>query len=177
MPKPIWPIPAIYIPFSTSLHVDAFINNFGDGFEQRIVNALPRGPRADGEGILNTFVGRFSFSPKLSNLRFPLQGAEDGNTNLDSSVRKLWKFYRERFYDSVTDTIKWESFYFYNLDENDKLSTWTGDTASSGTNGRGEAVTEKTGRYLTRFGSPDLTRERFVQHLFQITLELIEVDD
>ena len=42
------------------------------------------------------------------------------------------------------------SFYFYLPSENDVIATWTGEVSSSGTDSRGQAVTNSTGRYLVK---------------------------
>ena len=47
-----------------------------------------------------------------------------------------------------------ESFYFYLPTENDDTSTWTGDVSASGTDSRGEAVTNLVGRYLVKSFRP-----------------------
>ncbi len=173
MAIPIFPVAAAGLPLDSALEVDGVINNFGDGFEQRIVTGLPRGPRSDGEGGQTTYIGVNVFSVGLPQLLFPTQPVV-GNANLDNSVRALWGFYKDRFYDAVNNVPQWEAFYWYNPDENDDLLTWFGDVTKAGTNSRGEAVTEATGRYLVRFDQ-GLSRQRFVQCVFKFNLVLREV--
>ncbi len=173
MAIPIFPVAAAGLPLTSELEVDGLINSFGDGFEQRLVTGLPRGPRADGEGSLTTYIGVNIFTVGLPQLQFQSQPVS-GNANLDNSVRLLWDFYKARFYNAATNVPQWEAFYWYNPDENDDLSTWFGDTTKAGTNSRGEAVSEKTGRYLVRF-EQGLSRERFVQCVFRFNLSLREV--
>ena len=173
MPIPIFPISNMFFPLITDLEIDGIINSFGDAFEQRIITGLPRGPRADGEGDQSTFIGVNIFTININNLQYITQPVT-GNANLDNSVRELWKFYKDRFYDAANNVPQWEAFYVYNLDENDNLLIWTGDSSSSGNNSRGEAVTEKTGRYLVRF-EQQLSRSRFVSCLFRTNLTLREV--
>ena len=173
MAVPIFPISDWYFPLQIDLEVDGIINSFGDGYEQRIVTGLPRGPRSDGEGNQATFIGINIFSVVLDRLQYVTQPVS-GNANLDNSIRKLWKFYKDRFYDATNNVPQWEAFYVYSLDENDDLSTFTGDTTSSGTNSRGESVDEKTGRYLVRF-EQQLSRTRFINCLFNANLVLREV--
>lgn len=169
----IFPISNMYFPLITDFEIDGLINSFGDAYEQRIVTGLPRGPRADGEGAQSTYIGVNIFTIQLDNLQYVTQPVT-GNVNLDNSVRKLWEFYKDRFYDAANNVPQWEAFYVYNLDENDDLSTWFGDTTKAGTNSRGEAVTEATGRYLVRF-EQRLSRSRFVSCLFRGDLTLREV--
>lgn len=169
----IFPISAAGLPLQSDLEIDGIINSFGSGFEQRLVTGLPRGPRADGEGSLTTYIGVNIFAVGLPQLLFQTQPVA-GNANLDNSVRKLWDFYKARFYDATLNIPQWEAFYWYNPDENDDLTTWTGDSSSSGTNSRGEAVSEAIGRYLVRF-EQGLSRVRFVQCVFRFDLILKEV--
>lgn len=172
MAPPIWPITLMAFPMDHQLLVDGVINSFGDGFEQRIVTGLPR-LRADGEGGVSTYIGRNVFTvgvPRLQWLTNPIPG----NANLDNSTKVLWNFYKDRFYNPSTNVPQWEAFYWYNPVENDDFSTWTGDTPNTGTNGRGEAVSEATGRYLVRFQT-GLTRTQFIYCLFRFEIELEEV--
>jgi len=173
MAIPIFPVAAAGLPLTSDLEIDGIINSFGDGFEQRIVTGLPRGPRSDGEGGQSTYIGVNIFEVGLPQLLYPTQPVS-GNANLDNSVRALWEFYKDRFYDATNNVPQWEAFYWYNPDENDDLSTWFGDTTKAGTNSRGEAVTEATGRYLVRFDQR-LSRIRFVQCVFRFNLTLREV--
>lgn len=173
MPVPIFPISDHFIPLKHGLTIDVVINKFGDAYEQRIVKSIPRGPRSDGEGDQSTYPGVNNFSIVFNHLLFRSQPVT-GNANLDNSVEALWAFYKARFYDSSTQQIKYEAFYVYNLDENDDLTTWTGDTPSSGTNSRGESVDNDTGKYLVRF-PPNLSKGRFAWCLWRSSLELPEV--
>jgi hypothetical protein len=59
--------------------------------------------------------------------------------------------------------------------ENDDISTWKGSDADSGTNSRGEAVTNVTGRYFVRWAEPVMSVQQFYQCFFEIGLDLIEV--
>lgn len=173
MAVPIFPISNHYFPLRSDLTIDALVNSFGDGYEQRIVTGLPRGPRADGEGGQSTYIGVNEFTIVLKNVQYVTQ-PHATNANIDDSVRKLWSFFKARFYDAANRKPQWEAFYVYNLDENDDLTTWKGDTPAAGTNSRGEAVSEKTGRYLVRFDSK-LSRSRFVRCLFNFSIVLKEV--
>ncbi len=173
MAIPIWPIEFLVFPFTSDLEVDGLINSFGDGYEQRLVTGLPRGPRADGEGDQSTYIGVNIFNVGYNKLQFATQPVT-GNANLDNSMRKLWEFYKDRFYNTSTGVPQWEAFYFYNADENDDVTTWFGDTSKAGTNSRGEAVSEATGRYLVRF-EKRLSRTRFIWCLFRGELLLREV--
>jgi len=173
MAIPIFPISDMFFPLITDLEIDGLINSFGDAYEQRLTTGLPRGPRSDGEGAQSTYIGVNIFTITIDNLQYVTQPVS-GNANLDNSVRKIWEFYKDRFYDAANNVPQWEAFYVYNLDENDDLSTWFGDTSKSGTNSRGEAVTEATGRYLVRF-EQQLSRSRFVACLFQVGITLREV--
>ena len=173
MAIPIFPISAAGLPLDSTLEIDGIINSFGDAYEQRLVTGLPRGPRADGEGDQSTYIGVNIFSVGLPQLLFQSQPVV-GNANLDNSVRELWEFYKNRFYDAAANVPQWEAFYWYNPDENDDILTWFGDTVKAGTNSRGEAVTHETGRYLVRFDQ-GLSRSRFVQCVFKFDLILREV--
>ena len=173
MAIPIFPVAAAGLPLTSDLEIDGIINSFGSGYEQRIVTGLPRGPRADGEGNLTTYIGVNIFNVGLPQLLFQSQPVV-GNSNLDNSVRLLWDFYKARFYNAATNVPQWEAFYWYNPDENDDITTWFGDTTKAGTNSRGEAVSEATGRYLVRF-ELGLSRIRFVQCVFRFNLTLREV--
>ena len=159
-------------PMDHVLEVDGIINNFGDGYEQRLNTGLPRS-RADGEGGVTSYIGVNVFTVNVPRLQW-LTNPVSGNANLDNSTKVLWKFFKDRFYDVTNNVPQWESFYWYNPIENDDTDTWTGDTTSSGTNSRGEAVTEKTGRYLVRF-TQRMSRTQFVYCLFRFGLELREV--
>lgn len=169
----VFPISNQYFPLRSDLEIDGIINSFGDAYEQRINTGVPRGPRADGEGALTTYIGVNTFVIVMRNTRYITQ-PHATNANIDNSVRKLWDFYKARFYNATTDVPQWESFYVYNLDENDDLTTWTGDTSASGTNSRSEVVTHETGRYLVRFENK-LSRERFVRSLYNFQITLREV--
>ena len=176
MAAPIWPISAMTFPLDSTLSVQGVIHSFGGLHEQRVVMDLPVGPRADGQGGQNFYVGRNAFQIGINRLPYISSAGTlvPGNANIDNAVRALWSFYKARFYNPVTQAIQWEAFYWYNPDENDNVLTWTGDTASQGLNCFGENVTEATGRYLVRFGQ-ELNRSRFQRFLFNFQLELIEV--
>lgn len=173
MAIPIFPVSALSLPLTSDIEIDAIVKSFGSGFEQRLVLGLPRGPRADGEGSLTTYIGVNVFEIGLPQLLFQTQPVA-GNANLDNSVRAIWDFYKARFYDAVLNVPQWEAFYWYNPDENDDITTWTGDTPSTGNNSRGEAVTQAIGRYLVVF-EQGLSRVRFVQCVFRFRLTLREV--
>ena len=173
MPE-VFPISDLYYPLVHGILVDAVVNSFGAGYEQRIVTDFPRGPRADGEGGLTTFVGRNYFTLTINNLRYnnlinPL------NNEIDNSLKKLWNFYKATFYDARTGRIGWSAFYIYNPTENDNVRTWTGDVASAGVGSQGNAVTNLTGRYLVRFSESNFSMSRFRQCLFTGSIELNEV--
>ena len=170
----IWPISHIYFPLVQSPQVDGVVNSFGSGFEQRIITDIPRGPRADGEGGVSTYVGRSTFQISINNLRFPNQ-IHPTNAQINNSVRELWKFYKACFYDESSGRIQWLPFFFYNPTENDDISTWTGNVGSAGMNSFNQAVTNVTGRYLVRFSDPALRLSRFRRCLFSGSLTLIEV--
>ena len=173
MAIPIWPIEFMIFPLDSTLEIDGLINEFGDAYEQRFVTGLPRGPRSDGEGAQSTYISVNIFSVGINKIQYASQPVS-GNANLDNSIRKLWEFYKDRFYNASTNVPQWEAFYWYNPDENDNTDTWFGDTSKSGINSRGEAVTEATGRYLVRFEQV-LTRSRFIRCLFKSNLVLREV--
>ena len=174
MAHKIWPVSSMYYPLVHSIEVDNVINPFGSGYEQRIITEFPRGPRADGTGGLSTYVGQNMFSVNLNNLLFYNQ-PHPTNASIDNSIRKLWQFYRECFYDPVTGAVMWDPFYFYNLTENDNVVTWTGDVASAGVNSQNEPVTNEIGRYLARFSDARLSITRFRTCLFNSSLQLTEV--
>lgn len=169
----IWPISAMAFPISQTIEIEGIINSYGDGQEQRVNTGLPR-VRADGQGGVTNHIGLKSFSVKISRLQY-LTNPVAGNSNLDNSVKELWNFFIKQFYDSVTNQPKWDSFYWYNPVENDDFSTWTGDSVSAGTNSRGEAVTEKTGRYRVRFASQSLTFDQLRYCIFDLGIDLVEV--
>ena len=173
MPK-IWPIDAIYYPFVHTLKVDGHINSYGSGYEQRIVTDYARGPRADGEGGLTKYVGTNMFSVKMNNMLLT-KNPHPSNAEIESSVVKLWQFYKSCFYDPATGRIGWDPFYFYSVNENDNVETWTGDVVSAGDNSRGVAVNNRIGRYLVRFQEPSLSITRFRTCLFNQDMAFQEV--
>ncbi len=158
----VFPMTAYAYPLTHELRVDAIVNSFGDGQEQRIITSLPR-QRADGIGGVNTYIG-------VNVFKVGIPHALMRGTN---SVEQLWDFYLKTFYEN--GVIKYESFYWYNPQENDATSTWTGDTPSSGTNSRGEAVTNQTGRYKVRFAQPNLSKSLFMRCVTSFDLEFVEV--
>lgn len=170
----IFPISDLYFPLDSTLTVDGAVNPFGSGYEQRIITDYPRGPRADGEGNLTTYVGNNTFNVVIRNLKRDY-AAHPTNAHIRNSMKALWKFYKECFYDPLTGQIKWDPFYFYNLTENDNLDTWTGDVVSAGMNSFGEIVSNRTGRYLVRFVESTLNLSRFRGCLFSTGLALVEV--
>ena len=85
MAVPIFPVSAAGLPLDSDLEIDGLVNSFGDAFEQRIVTGLPRGPRADGEGNLSTYIGVNIFSVGIPHLLFQTQPV-GGNANLDNSI-------------------------------------------------------------------------------------------
>jgi hypothetical protein len=174
MPNPtlFWPINEYQVENSHALDVDAHVNKLGGAQEQRINNGLAWGPRADGELGQTTYVGRNSFIVTIDRLRFP-SSPFVGNANLDNSLKKLWSFYKACFYSG--SNVVWKCFWFYNPVENDDFTTWTGDVPSTGTNSRGEAVTQATGRYMCRFVEPHLDRRQIKFCLYATGLEVIEV--
>lgn len=174
MPK-IWPISDLYFPLVHVLNIGAKINPFGSGFEQRITTDIPRGPRSDGEGGQSIYVGQNVFRINTRNLKY--KGIPyAANVNIENNIRKLWQFYKSCFYDPNTGRVMWEPFYFYNLTENDNISTWTGDTVNNGVNSVNDPVSNVTGRYLMRFDEPSMSITRFRSCLFSSSLILIEVD-
>ena len=168
----IWPISAMAFPIDQSIAVDTIVNSFGDGYEQRINTSVPRS-RANNQGGVTTHVGVKSFKVRVSRLQW-LTNPVSGNSNLDNSGKKLWEFYLARFYNSTTNKPQYESFYWYNPIENDQTDTWTGDSSSSGSNSRSEAVTNTTGRYLVKF-PPSLSFTQVKYCIFDIGLDLQEV--
>ena len=178
MAAPIWPISAMTFPLDSTLSVEAVVHPFGGLHEQRVVMELPVGPRADGEGGLSTYIGRNTFQVGINRLSYvsSVGTVVPGNPNIDNAVRTLWSFYKARFFNVRTQVVQWEAFYWYNPDENDNVLTWTGDVASGGVNCFGEAVTNRSGRYLVRFGQ-ELSRNRFQRFLFNFQIELVEVAD
>lgn len=174
MPTLIFPISAIAVPLNQDWTVEAHIHGFGSGQEQRIVTEIPWGSRADGVGGSKTFVGTRRFSLISPRLLFRTQPVA-GNANLDNSVEKIINFWRDLFYNSTTGKVQFQAFYWYNPNENDDTDTWTGDSVTSGTNSRGEAVTNVTGRYLVRLAEPKLSLSFFVRCLNQLGLEVVEV--
>ena len=174
MPTLIWPISKLYFPLAHILDVNATVNRFGSGYEQRIVTDYPRGPRADGEGGQSRYVGQNRFGIEFTNLLYE-NSPHPINADIDNSFKKLWNFYKSTFYNQITGEIFWQSFFFYNPTENDDVSTWTGETASAGRNSQGLAVTNITGRYTVRFEDAGLSLSRFRRCLFNGRLTLIEV--
>ena len=170
----VWPISDMYYPLVHNLQINSVINSFGSGYEQRIVTDFARGPRADGEGGQSKYVGQSMFTISLERLLYPFQPFS-GNPNIDNSIRQLWKFYKECFYNPITGQVKWDAFYFYNLNENDNLDTWTGDVVSNGINFLGNPVTNETGRYIVRFAESNLSITRFKTCLFNTGLSFVEV--
>ena len=174
MPTKIWPVSHIYYPLDHRIDSDAVVNKYGAGFEQRITTDYPRGPRADGEGGVTTYIGTSTFSLNINNMRLS-GGRHPTNADIENSIRKLWSFYKSCFYDPVTGRIGWDAFFFYNPNENDDYTTWTGETPSAGSNSKGEAVTNLTGRYLVRFMEPNMSISRFKTCFFNSSMELVEV--
>jgi len=156
MSTPIWPVSHMAYPLEHTLDVDAIVNDYGGGYEQRIVTDIARS-RANGIGGTSTYVGRNRF--RIGIPRLQTTDAAAAGT-IDNSITALWTFYRDRFY-SATDGVKWEAFYWYNPYEQPTTSNWDG------------VVT--VGRYLVRFAQPSLTRTHFVYCLASFDLELVEV--
>ncbi len=153
----------------------AIINSFGRPYEQRIITSLPRGPRADGEGTLSTFVGESTFRLQFSDILYPSTPFGAGNTNLDNSIRALWSFFKDLFYDATANVVKWDPFYIYDPAENDDKTTWKGDTVANGTNSRSEAVTNQTGRYLVRTELAFLSISQVRSCFFNSSFVFVEV--
>lgn len=164
MATKVFPITAYAYPLDHTLRVDSIVNTFGDGQEQRIITALPRS-RANGFGSISTYAGINTFTVTIPHI--PYRGS------LRDSVEVLWNFYQSCFYEN--GVVKYDSFYWYNPQENDNTATWTGDTPSSGTNSRGENVTNATGRYRVRFADSTLTKSLFMRCTTSVGLELVEV--
>ena len=170
----IFPVGAMVFPLDNMLTIKSTVNPFGGLREQRIVNDLPEGPREDGTGSQRTFIGRNSWVVSIPHIEF--RGDPfPGNSNLEDSVETLWQFFQDLFYDSANKIIGYPAFYFYDAIVNDDKDTWKGDTSANGTNSRGEAVTNVTGRYLGRFKESAMSRSAFVRCLTSFSLELIEV--
>lgn len=157
----VFPVAAMAYPLEQTLDVDAIVNDYGGGYEQRIVLDVARGPRADGEGGTSTYVGRNTFKVGIPRIQYSTQPDPSGNPDLDNSVAALWTFYKDRFYNSTTGEVQWEAFYFYNPGENSTKSTWNGTTT--------------TGRYLVRFATPSMTKRQFIHSLYSFDIELVEV--
>ena len=174
MPTKIWPISNLYFPLVHVLNVNAVVNRFGSGYEQRIVTDYPRGPRSDGEGGQSRYVGQNLFGINFTNLQY-VNTPSMINAAIDNSFKKLWEFYKSCFYDQATGRIDWQSFFFYNPTENDDVSTWTGEVASAGMSSVGLPVTNLTGRYRVRFEDSSLSLSRFRRCVFSGQLNLIEV--
>jgi len=173
---PIFPVTTVVVPATHSLRVDAVVHNFGAMQEQRIVTDLAY-TRADGMGGVTKYVGRNRFTVKYP--RVPWDNSpRSENALLEDEFKKGWEFFQDSFYDSSADTIQWNPFYWYNKMENDALVTWTGSDVPGGgphTNGRGETVTNTTGRYLVRWNEPMMSVQQFQQCFFEFGLDLIEV--
>ena len=170
---PIFPVTTVVVPATHELSVDAFVHSFGSGQEQRIVNDLAR-TRADGMGGVTKYVGTNRFTIKYPKVAWN-RSARTENALLEDDFKKAWEFFQDSFYDSVGDEISWQPFYWYNKAENDDLSTWTGSDASSGTNSRGESVSNTTGRYLVRWAEPIMSVQQFQQCFFEFGLDIVEV--
>ncbi len=105
------------------------------GYERGVIRG-PANSRADGTGSVSSYRGRNVFQ---------------------ITVKDVLPFGAMDYFSEILDFLQArkdagnEAFYWYNALENDCMATWTGDTASSGTNGAGVAVTNETGRYKVRF--------------------------
>jgi hypothetical protein len=169
----IFPVSAIRRPLDTTFGFEGVVHSYGKPYEQRIITSLPYGPREDGTGSQGTYPGGHTFRIGHPHLHFRTQPVA-GNANLDNSVDALWDFYLARIYDSTNQKLQWEAFYWYDPAINDDTDTWFGDTVKAGTNSRGEAVTNETGRYLVRFGQ-EISKSDVMYLMWAFSLELIEV--
>lgn len=153
--KEIFPIP-LYYTLEHTLLLDNVTASMGDGFEQRVTKDLlwdtyiNTEPRPDGLGNSGeAYRGTNLFGINMRNLQHV------NDTRGSGSLKRadlLWLFYQER-----GGTL--ESFWFYNPAENGTIDL-------TGVN--------DTGRYLVRFRD-QLTRSLFARHLYNATINLIEV--
>ncbi len=172
----IFPVAAFGFPEDVEIDIKTTVNPLGGLREQRIVNDIPAGPRESGVGTQRTFIGRGTFSVGIPRVEF--RGDPfPGNANLENSVEAAWIFFIELFYDDsiATPVIGYPAFYYYDPLINDDKDTWKGDTVANGTNTRGEAVSNVTGRYLVRFVESKFKKSHFIRCLTSFSLELIEV--
>lgn len=161
----LFPVAAMAYPLDHDLDIDAIVNSYGGGYEQRIVLDVARGPRSDGEGTQSTYVGQNKFTIGIPRIQATTQPDPSSNPLLDNSVDALWSFYKDRFYNSTTGEVQWQAFYWYNPGENADKTTWdVGDTAAM-----------KKGRYLVRFGEPSMSKTQFIHSLYSFKIDLIEV--
>lgn len=157
-----------------AVKINATVNSFGGIYEQRIVHDIPV-TRQDGTLRNQKHTGRHELFIRAERLKFE-SFPVPGNANLNNSIEKIWQFFHDKiFYDSVADAAVWNSFYVYDKVENDDLSTWTGDTPSSGTNSRGQAVTEASGRYKVRLSTPEFSRDLLEGCFFGMGIPVLEV--
>lgn len=135
--------------------VDRVVASTGGGhYYSRI--SEPAYTQSDGQQGSATYRGHHT-------MRFPY-AARDIRNDIDGMIA----FLQARIDEGDT------SFYAYNTAENDDTTTWTGDTVNNGTDSRGQAVSNTTGRYLMKNFTPIKWVQRQYKYSDFVTIEFVQ---